>query len=155
MDKHFSENEQRLQAAALLLKIDSIEVTFDGSGDSGSIEDIQISSNGIPINDEKHHLEVWVKPSPHFDQEQRKWVQPPPALEVRSLRTFVENHVYEALEATGVDWCNNDGGYGTWEWNPQDGVDFSVYVRVTESVLQHSETRPLGEPRGSDEPESA
>jgi len=107
-----------------------VVIRFDGAGDSGAIEEIIISKNDEPIQVEAE-LDWSVKKS--FFQD-GKWVD-----EIRtttmSVVTALEIYCYDELEKTGVDWYNNDGGFGEMEIdftsNPAT-VKLEVNTRYTE-----------------------
>lgn len=137
------ENEQRFRAFFLLKSIDNVSVTFDGGGDSGQIDCIEFYQSGVavPLTDP---IVVWTLGKSVF-AEGKGWTQEPPIEASISIRDAVESHVYEALEMTGVDWCINDGGYGSWKWSAVEGLDFSVYQRYVKEELEYNSCRPLGE----------
>lgn len=74
-----------------------IKVSFEGSGDSGSIDDIAIYNEGDhhyinnPVSDDFMELKL-------FDN--------------RSVGHVIEDWAYAVLDRTGVDWYNNEGGEG-------------------------------------------
>ncbi len=53
-------------------------------------------------------------------------------------------HAAAYLEDTGVDWYNNEGGYGEFRLDVVQGqFKSAVYVRQEESALEHSEAYDL------------
>lgn len=141
--KKFYENEKRLQAFALLMKIDLIEISFNGEGDSGSIEEVTVRSGGRDF-DTGIQIKVWVPGSKEFDHSKKAWVTSKEEEKLITLNDFLQQHVYEALEKTDVDWYNKDGGFGSWIWQPSVGLDFEVNRRFISEELAHTESRPLG-----------
>jgi hypothetical protein len=106
-------------------KIHSIHVAFDGSGDSGQIEDVSAYGQGV---DEYLPDEGWAKlPLPIttnipflVHDENGKVIERIENRKTTEFKTAVENFTYSALEVTGVDWYNNDGGHGTLVMTLQD-----------------------------------
>ena len=147
LTKEFYENEKRLSAVALLYQITNIHVDFDGGGDSGQIEDIRVTSSDSDFKPENVLIRVWCSKGAVFDRHSKEWEEI--ACEERDLTLpeFLRRHVEFALVGTGVDWYNNDGGFGYWEWDPQNGLEFLIEVRHTETTNEHIEARELGAPR--------
>lgn len=108
--------------------------SFDGSGDSGSLESLLISDDLTrPLESYEDRLEecfnektigTWV--NPHIDETTGKHVpgkynytmSPVYAAAdaiiegVDGAREALQDLAYSALEHFDGDWCNNDGGYG-------------------------------------------
>lgn len=72
------------------LQIPVIKVNFNGSGDSGSID------------------EIYVVSSPDANV----WEGEDLANISKELKDDIESYCYKYLEGTGVDWYNNEGGQG-------------------------------------------
>jgi hypothetical protein len=145
------ENEKRLRTVFLLLNITHVSVSFDGSGDSGQIDHIAIESNGIEVGGDSP-ITVWRNGRSVFNTEASKWETGEPFEETVSLTEAITDHVNAALDKSGVDWYNNDGGYGEWTWDASTGLEFNINVRITESSLEHSESRQLGEEESEESP---
>lgn len=144
-------NEKRLGAFALLYNLTNITVEFDGGGDSGCIEDVSVEC-GNPESFDTDTLITVFMPGDRVFVPGTGWLQEEGEFEREvPFDEFIHNHVEEALDEAGVDWYNNDGGYGAWSWDPQNGVDFNIEVRVTESETVYSEERTLGYPVGEDD----
>jgi len=74
-----------------------ILMVYDGSGDSGAIDEIQF------LDEEKNNLEA-----PRLnDKGQREMI----SLTSKEENAVIETYGYLLLD-TVEDWCNNDGGYG-------------------------------------------
>lgn len=94
-----------LEALKNKYTINEVTVDFDGSGDSGEIED--------PTATNKKGEEI------EFTDEERN-----------TLIEFFDQY----LEATGYDWYNNDGGYGTMTLNLNTGdITGELSERYTET----------------------
>lgn len=141
----FYENEKTIIAALILLGISEVEVEFDGSSDSGSISGVSIKKDGNYINesDVKVAVRVHVTGRTVFDTTLNKWVQEKPQYKEVDLIEALKDHVYEALADTGVDWYNNDGGFGSWIWTAADGIDFNVNQREVRHDLAYSSQRQV------------
>jgi hypothetical protein len=74
----------------------SIQISYDGAGDSGSVEEIQLYNS-----DEG--------PYGHYEQ-----------LEGEEY-TKIEDAFYRLFDQSMGDWVNNDGGYGMLTINLEDG----------------------------------
>ena len=139
------DNEQRLAVIFLLHGITHVSVDFDGSGDSGSIQNVDFYKGGdIDEKIEKVKMLAWAPPRNVFDPASNQWTSPPSAEAEVTVREALENVVYEDLENSDVDWYNNDGGFGTWEWSSSEGINFEVYQRTVHEELAHQATRKLG-----------
>lgn len=143
---YLKENEKTLAAFCLLHGIVSISVQFDGSGDSGQIDGVAFYKQGhVHFNPEGLNITFWKTQGNVWDPATKQWTQPEPKLEEHPVKVMVEQHVYDLLERTDIDWYNNYGGYGSWEWSAEDGkAKFNVYVRIVESDHAHASTYTLG-----------
>jgi hypothetical protein len=91
-------------------------VEFWGGGDSGSIEDIQAGCDIL-----------------------RKLVTLPDGRN-ESVQSVLESFAYRFIDASGVDWYNNDGGFGSMsirlEEEPEPKAIFDLDVNYYEKVLK-------------------
>jgi hypothetical protein len=118
-----------------------IEVSFAGSGDSGSIEDVaffkgtQSETAELTRTLKKLPFKGWGEKS-KWDEANGKWVRSF-AYEDMTLGQLVEALAYDALERTGLDWYNNDGGQGTFRIDLDAGnepvVSLDVGINYTET----------------------
>ena len=92
---------------------------FDGGGDSGGITDIipMRALDPCSIDD-------------HFLQPKDKEAKPALAL----LREQVDDMAIDALDKQGVDWYNNDGGWGAVAFFRDGRVIVSTNQRFTDST---------------------
>lgn len=104
--------EARLALLRAIVKdrgITSIYVDFSGSGDSGSMDrvcfDVAEGKNKVCFEDLDTDLVSWI-----------------------------EKVANQAVEATGVDWYNDEGGNGKVVFNPTDG---SVEVEMNQAVTTY------------------
>jgi hypothetical protein len=98
-------------------KVSSIEVTFDGCGDSGQIESVDYTdANGKGI-DEAYLNKTLVKGSEktsyHQWDEKKKMLVKTEAKE-GNVREIVEEICYDKLGASHGGWELNEGSYGTF-----------------------------------------
>lgn len=141
---YFIENEKRLAAAFLLYGITSASVTFDGSGDSGQIDSVTLM-RGSELFTEDYPVTLYVQGPTQFNPETKAWERSAITETEFPLTAAVQRHVDDALDNSSVDWYNNDGGFGHWEWTAQHGLEFSIDQRVVESHTAHYESRDLGQ----------
>lgn len=79
-----------------------VVVTFDGYGDSGQIEDVEVKCGDAVA--EFPAIEIdWLRCDWNTDQHERDRV---------SLHHAIETVVYDCLEATHQGWEINDGAFG-------------------------------------------
>lgn len=82
----------------MLVGAENVSIEFDGSGDEGSVHNIDGLFENEHINEEE--LEDWA---------------------------------YDLIGGTGVDWYNNEGGFGTINIDvPKRTYNFEVHYRRTE-----------------------
>ena len=133
------ENLRRILPVLRAQGIENVTISFEGYGDSGSIEDISYAPctneniKEIPVE----HLCT----ASHFDDGQwLKTVTP----QQSTLNEAIDELTYDYLEETGVDWYNNDGGYGELVIDVNAGtVALEVNVRYTESTTEYSAERDI------------
>jgi len=86
--------------------IATIVITFDGYGDSGQIEDIEVREpDGIDLNRIRIRLTVL------------DWRTEAPEEREVSLHESVEDLAYGYLKQTHDGWENNEGGYGEFTFD--------------------------------------
>lgn len=132
-------NENYMQTLRRLLPVlresgvDEVEVSFDGSCDEGSINDITYlpyESSGV----QRQPIQCIITNRNFIDGE---WVWSTEEAE-KSVENVLETLTYEYLVDTGVDWCNDEGGFGALNVNVDLGtVSFRVDTRYTESTPEY------------------
>lgn len=130
-------NETIMLSFFTMLSISRVAVDFEGSGDSGSINNIYIQS---PSDQDLKNTKVEFYDSKKVFN--NGWVEEIGTVQ-GTLEDLIQAQVYRYLEDTDVDWYNNDGGYGQWIWESPNRAEFYVAVRVTEVFIEHSEDRQL------------
>jgi len=115
--------------------IEKVTVSFNGEGDSGSIEEIlyEPRENEETLKD----LPVeYISTSSFFDDGQWSRNARP---ELSTLNEALDALTYDYLEETGVDWYNDNGGYGELIIDVQNGtVSLEVNVRFTDTTTEYS-----------------
>jgi hypothetical protein len=104
--------EARLALLRAIIKdrgITSVYVDFNGAGDSGSMDHVcfDVAKGKDEVGYEQLDTE---------------------------LVSWLEKVADQAVEATGVDWYNNEGGNGRVVFNPTDG---SVEVEMNQAVTTY------------------
>lgn len=131
---------ERLLAILKAAGIARVRVEYSGSGDSGSINDVSCfdsSDNELPI---EHIAILW--PNTHggqeFDAQTGRWLTKRHEDTETPLNSALEDVCNSALEVTGLDWYNNDGGQGHLEitfgpdGEPQIELEVGINVTTTE-----------------------
>ena len=111
--------------------ITSVAVEFAGSGDDGSIDSVVFEPADNTAKDQV--IMQIERTDTAWDPEAKKWNRIP-GLKDFTLSDAIEEIVYNLLDGTGVDWCNNDGGYGTFILDVVRGTyNLEVNQNYTES----------------------
>ena len=139
-DTIYMENLRRVLPIFRQHGIEKVTVSFNGYSDSGSIEDVSYEPCGNP--DALKALPVeHISTSSYFeDGEWRRTATP----EQTTLDEAIDALTNDYLEETGVDWYNNDGGYGELVIDVQAGtVSLEVNVRFTDERTEYSAERNI------------
>jgi len=88
------------------LGVTGIKVQYEGSGDSGCIENVVYTTEKMDRDeeaafDEINYIEVWGQDVQHLQELDS------------GLHSDIENFVEDKLLQDIEDWWNNDGGYGS------------------------------------------
>ena len=122
MSKIFPSKEKKELLVNLLLAMGCtrVQVHFAGGGDSGSIEDVYVlDKDGSQIGISNVELE-WEEESSVFNEHLNQWGKKFET-KMMSLDEILREITNQALEESGHDWYNNDGGQG----------DFNIYPTET------------------------
>jgi hypothetical protein len=131
--------------------INKIEVEFNGSGDSGQIDGMTYYS------DEKSVTSRYMsgrERNSEGDYVTRPAERTLPPVDGRAPDAILEDFVYQELDASGIDWYNNDGGFGTYTFFLSNGTwrtDFEINVYYVESNTEHSASGPLFDDEADEE----
>ena len=107
------------------LGIVRVEVEYDGCGDSGDIQEVRALKKGPrsgkeqPANLDGQSLTVERFESV-YDAERREWDRKPCQATV-TLKEALSDFALDFLSFLGIDWYNNEGGYGTVVLSVADG----------------------------------
>ena len=114
-----------LAAAGVTLVV----VTFDGYGDSGQIENIEVKAGDTVVD----------MPVGEIEMASAVWGQVEPDRSSVSIRNAVEQIAYDFLGQTHCGWENNDGAYGDFTFDvTARTVTLDYNERYTESdYTQH------------------
>lgn len=97
-----SENKAALFGALAQAGITSVEVIFDGYGDSGQIEDITAKSGDRDA----------ALPAGSIELAHADWGSPDITRYTHPLKDAIEQLAYDFLRETHAGWENNEGAYG-------------------------------------------
>lgn len=143
----FKTVEERNCLSAMLkeLGVETVMVSFSGSGDSGAIDAVNFFSaqkrTDYPgLNVELNVGDVMVPEAPYTSQawnDMTKTWETTSGVKPMRLSDYMEYLCYEALEHCGLDWYNNDGGQGDFNMTfDEDGtpiITLNVSVNYTET----------------------
>lgn len=117
-----------------------IIVSFDGSGDSGSIEDIAFEPADRLQNPGNIQTEHLVTESILDDGIWLSRVSIQQTTLEEAIRTLTDDYLSEV----DVNWYDNDGGFGSLEIDVGQGtVSLEVNCRYTESTTEHHSERDI------------
>ncbi len=134
--RHYLENLRRVLPILREHGLGSVTVEFDGYGDSGSIAAIHYDVDAF----DDSAIQIEVRDVESNFQPGQGWVRTQIDKQT-TLHDAIEAVTYDYLTETGVDWYNNDGGFGELIINVDDGsVSLEVSTRFTESQLTYGKT---------------
>lgn len=143
-------NRPRVRNALLKRGIATVRVTYEGSGDSGGIEDIVFRDKNGALRDVEGVIEIAASIATRDSEDREREIffhggmrygpAPEDRLaegEVRSttapLRDLIESLVYNLLESKHPGWEINEGSYGEFEWDLKtDRACHEHFVRFIE-----------------------
>lgn len=136
------EHFERVCAHLVMQGVSEISVEFDGSSDSGSINDVNLyfadKAKGRDHSQALLRVELQaVVTKSTFNKASNRW-EKQTFEALSSLENILKDATYAALEECGHDWYNNDGGYGTLTLR-LGGVDskpeliLDVHIRETKT----------------------
>jgi hypothetical protein len=105
-----------------------ISVTFDGYGDSGAIDDVAL---GDAFADQAVEI---LRIERSFNQ--GAWTQRETTV-ATTLRDAIEHMAYDYISETGVNWYDNDGGFGELVLDmPNRTLALEINARYTDSEIE-------------------
>ena len=108
------------------LGVTGIQIYYEGSGDSGCIDEVLYTTDKLPENledafDKIRCLNTW--------DEESKYLRNLDSGLSSDIESFAEEKILDSIE----DWWNNEGGYGTMcILVPSGKYDVMNNVRITE-----------------------
>lgn len=130
------EQAKRIVCDALIVAgVSTVKADFNGQGDDGQMEkpvchgaeegvEIPFPNVNVTYTDRQYQYDYRTQLHSHADVSVTK-----------TLKDAVEAILYDALEKTEMDWCNNEGGFGEVEMNTATAV---IHVDMNQRV-EHSE----------------
>jgi len=143
IERSYMDNARRVLPVLRANNVPRVTVCFDGCGDSGSISDVCFE--GGDFNGKTTMAEIITIARNFADG---RWVSDR-TVGPKPVSDAIEEIVYDYLEETGIDWYNNDGGYGELVIDVESGtISLDVSTRYTESSTAYLEARDIltGEP---------
>lgn len=119
-------NKANLLAALAAGGITSVVVTFDGCGDSGQIENVEVKAGDAFVDLPDTPVEI--ARTEYFSEDVDRRTEP--------LREALESVCYMILEARHGGWENNEGAYGEFVFDvAADSItlDFNYRIETTEN----------------------
>jgi hypothetical protein len=122
----FALNKTTLLNALSQAGVTRVTVSFDGYGDSGQIENIDVRAGEDDVT----------MPAATIEIAESVWGEAEPKRSSVSLAAAVESLAYDVLERTHCGWENNDGAYGDIVFDVAEGVitlDYNERYTATEN----------------------
>lgn len=135
--RSYMDNLRRILPVLRENAVEHVTVRFDGSGDSGSVEEADYQ----PEIDTRLITVPIIKVTRDFvDGEWRLNNE----IDNVNINNAIDEVANDCLEETGVDYYNNDGGWGELHIDVAAGtVELEVNVRVTNSNLEFSAIKDI------------
>jgi hypothetical protein len=122
----FALNKTTLLNALSQAGVTRVTVSFDGYGDSGQIENIDVRAGEDDVT----------MPAATIEIAESVWGEAEPKRSSVSIAAAVESLAYDVLERTHCGWENNDGAYGDIVFDVAEGVitlDYNERYTATEN----------------------
>lgn len=117
----------------------TVTASFDGSGDDGSIQNIDYGDASVTPASILVEVDLV-----HRSFNGHEWTTNR-VLERMNPNDAIEAVTSDYLAETGVDWYNNDGGFGELVIDVAQGsVALEVNLRYTESSTEYACTKDIG-----------
>ncbi|MEJ1967064.1 MAG: DUF6878 family protein [Rhizomicrobium sp.] len=123
-------NKTALFDALAAAGVTSVLVRFDGSGDSGQIEEIDSVAGDVPRDLPAGTIAI---ASPHWGDTEAQPIE-------MSIRDAVEKMSYDFLELKHAGWENNEGAYGEFTFTVAERsivLDYNERIETSE-YTQHT-----------------
>lgn len=127
------ENLRRVLPILRENNIADVTVSFDGENDEGAISDIWYNPQSLA--EAVSSLQVEYLSQSQYLEDGRWMTAVTP--KQGSLKEAIEELAYDYIEETGVDWYNDDGGFGSLVIDVQQGTaTLEVNVRSTHTTTE-------------------
>lgn len=124
----YMENLRTVLPVLLEQSVSRVVVDFDGGGDSGSIEGVVFEDGQPGVESTEVRIQTFNR---YHDNGEWRHESVAKAM---TLHDAIYELTDDYLEETGVDWYNNDGGFGVLYIHPLAGsVELDVNTRFNES----------------------
>ena len=134
----YLENLRRVLPVLRQHGVDNVEVSFDGCGDSGSIDRVEFE--GAELDRQAIGIELEGIYQYYENGEYRS----EQTLRQLSLEEAIKEIAQDYLEETGVNWYDNDGGFGELTIDVVAGtVSLEVNVRTSSSDVEYQATKDI------------
>ncbi len=100
-------NKAALFDALAVARVTHVVVSFDGYGDSGQIENVEVKAGETVV----------VMPEAMIEVAEAVWDQPAPNRTTIGVADEIDRLVYDLLTDTHCGWENNDGAYGDFTFD--------------------------------------
>jgi hypothetical protein len=134
----YRENLRRVLPVLREQGIQTVLVTFDGSGDEGSIDEAQFTP---PLASQTtatvEVAEIMMVMGPDGWKSEKQLIR-------RGLTEAVNLLAEDFIEETGIDWSDQDGGFGELNIDVEAGtVSLEISTRFTDSLTAYETTRDI------------
>ncbi len=109
------------------LGIERVVVSFSGEGDSGQIDDVVMELPGTEQTPES--MDTWARVNELF---QAAMIDLGPGEPSVQLKNLIETLTDPLITNAGVDWWNNDGGFGECTWWI---ADMRIHADISERIV--------------------
>ena len=129
-DETTTRNKAAVFDALAKAGISIVTITFDGSSDSGQVEDVQATAQDAPI----------ALPSAQIEYEHIRWGVTEPTRSSCPLRDALEDLAFHYLGTTHNGWENGDGAYGEFTFDTAArSIALAYNERFTDSIYSEHE----------------
>lgn len=111
----------QLEETLKALEVERVEVEYDGCGDSGDVQLVRALKSAGKAVDLKGRSVTVERLESVYDHEAKDYRRVP-RLETVNLEEALGNFAVDFLSFLGIDWYNNEGGYGVVVLEVADGV---------------------------------
>ena len=140
-DEAYQRNKENVMRALGGLRVARVEVEYDGSGDSGSVQGVTFYDEQDKTIDSvlvRNQIQFYHVYSSYSDGDYTAKI----SKEQKSINDVFENLAEKFLDDEGIDWYNNDGGYGVCVFDFETGkVTLKHEARITDTEYSEHEKK--------------